>query len=751
MKNIKETIRTIIKEESEYQQFFRKALEKAGKSITDMSDEEKKAFFNKIDAAWDGKGEKNEGNAFGAAVTKAKEEGDDEFTVGGKTYPVKESVNESFEDPLEGLPQQYKDLLKKLQRSNVPSVRSKLIDKMNVIRKGLKLKPLTNDYKESVNESLITEDLSTAFVILMSAASLAGATMGHIAAVGGVDDFTPIKDLKAWWQKRKSDKVLKSIINKIKDDEDVVKFMKLTPAQQRGKFRSLIATKLSDTELDYLNKINRSHFKKESVNEGKFKVDDLVYNKKTKTVGIVRIGDDKYGEVKTDADGNVNVTDLEKYNPIKFKHQSKAKVAPSTEKEVNSRGLFNPFKNESINENKSDGWRTLLRAERFFSDKFDPSPRYLPFTKLHKIFKGKFDSKKFREVLKNEYEKIGDSSFINTRQKNYIRDFAGELRLNASKYLGGNVIENVKFYDDVTEEAAKLYKVYVWSLKNPAEAKALYENEVNSRGLFNPFKNESINEYDEWKNTRTQSKNIFRMLKQKYNNNISKMRDGLEDILKQNKTKNDQAEVVRDEFNKFFKIKTESVNENFSNDDIAKIKGAVESASSFMGIGSELKKLGMKYDFSTSPLPVYMIKKGSKTFVLVNKKYAEKPDFVVGTTAGGLLEGKLNENKIDWADFYKMAKDTSGYNPNFEKKYGKIMDRPHVADAIKTAKDFKSFMRFIQKFESVINEGNAFGMAVTKAKQEGKKEFEFNGKIYKVKKGSYEKNEAAKKLAEKKK
>ena len=90
----------------------------------------------------------------------------------------------------------------------------------------------------------------------------------------------------------------------------------------------------------------------ESVNEGKFKVDDLVYNKRTKTVGIVRMGDDKYGEVKTDADGNVSVDELEKYNPIKFKHQTKAKVAPSTQKEVNSRGLFNPFKAESVNEEK---------------------------------------------------------------------------------------------------------------------------------------------------------------------------------------------------------------------------------------------------------------------------------------------------------------------------------------------------------------------------------------------------------------
>jgi hypothetical protein len=86
----------------------------------------------------------------------------------------------------------------------------------------------------------------------------------------------------------------------------------------------------------------------ESVNEGKFKKDDLVYNTRTKTVGIVRLGDDKYGEVKTDADGNVNVDELEKYNPIKHKHQQNAKVAPSTEKEVNSRGLFNPFKAESL-------------------------------------------------------------------------------------------------------------------------------------------------------------------------------------------------------------------------------------------------------------------------------------------------------------------------------------------------------------------------------------------------------------------
>ena len=58
--NIKETLRQIMAEETEYQTFFKKALEKAGKSIPSMSDEEKKEFFNKIDAAWNAKGEKNE-------------------------------------------------------------------------------------------------------------------------------------------------------------------------------------------------------------------------------------------------------------------------------------------------------------------------------------------------------------------------------------------------------------------------------------------------------------------------------------------------------------------------------------------------------------------------------------------------------------------------------------------------------------------------------------------------------------------
>jgi len=56
---------------------------------------------------------------------------------GKKQYP-------NFANPLEGFPTEYKELLKKLQRSNNSKERESLTDKMNVIRKKLNLKPLKN-------------------------------------------------------------------------------------------------------------------------------------------------------------------------------------------------------------------------------------------------------------------------------------------------------------------------------------------------------------------------------------------------------------------------------------------------------------------------------------------------------------------------------------------------------------------------------------------------------------------------------
>lgn len=50
-------VRFYVNESTEYQDYFKKELKKTGKKITDMSKEEKKEFFNKVDSGWKGKNE----------------------------------------------------------------------------------------------------------------------------------------------------------------------------------------------------------------------------------------------------------------------------------------------------------------------------------------------------------------------------------------------------------------------------------------------------------------------------------------------------------------------------------------------------------------------------------------------------------------------------------------------------------------------------------------------------------------------
>jgi len=54
---LKELIRQIVREENDYQKLFKTMLDKTGKSITSMSDTEKKAFFNAVDKAAKAKSE----------------------------------------------------------------------------------------------------------------------------------------------------------------------------------------------------------------------------------------------------------------------------------------------------------------------------------------------------------------------------------------------------------------------------------------------------------------------------------------------------------------------------------------------------------------------------------------------------------------------------------------------------------------------------------------------------------------------
>ena len=91
----------------------------------------------------------------------------------------------------------------------------------------------------------------------------------------------------------------------------------------------------------------------------------------------------------------------------------------------------------------------------------------------------------------------------------------------------------------------------------------------------------------------------------------------------------------------------ESVNEGKHDVMLDKLADIVKSAKSFMDIGKELKSNGIKYSFGTNMIPMYIIDKPVKIAIL-NNKYADGAERVVGDTAIGLMEGmSMNEAKYD--------------------------------------------------------------------------------------------------------
>lgn len=54
---LKELVKQVVKEEHDYQQLFKHMLDKSGKSIPNMSDDEKKKFFSAVDTAYKAKSE----------------------------------------------------------------------------------------------------------------------------------------------------------------------------------------------------------------------------------------------------------------------------------------------------------------------------------------------------------------------------------------------------------------------------------------------------------------------------------------------------------------------------------------------------------------------------------------------------------------------------------------------------------------------------------------------------------------------
>jgi hypothetical protein len=114
-----------------------------------------------------------------------------------------------------------------------------------------------NEQEEMLNEDAAS--MATSIVMLMQATATLALVMAKSGSFGSGGDEGGIKD---WWNNWRRDRQVNKILDKLKDDPEILQFLELPTAQQRGKWQKLIATKLTDDEQKYLMSISRDRVKK---------------------------------------------------------------------------------------------------------------------------------------------------------------------------------------------------------------------------------------------------------------------------------------------------------------------------------------------------------------------------------------------------------------------------------------------------------------------------------------------------------
>lgn len=113
-------------------------------------------------------------------------------------------------------------------------------------------------YEEFVNEANLIDALVPVAALLtwwspwLFAMWLAGTESGQ--------DFQNSPSWKEQYKKWKSDREVTKIVARLEGDDDIKQFLLLPKAKQRGQWQKLIASKLTDSEMAYLKKINKGPF-----------------------------------------------------------------------------------------------------------------------------------------------------------------------------------------------------------------------------------------------------------------------------------------------------------------------------------------------------------------------------------------------------------------------------------------------------------------------------------------------------------
>jgi hypothetical protein len=173
--------------ESEYQQMFKKELEKAGKGIGSMTPAEKKAFFNKIDSKYTAKNEQAK-NPYAIGMAAAMKAKDDQ-------PPLKKSTITKAHDIAKSIEKDQKEEVS--QKEMKKETHSFVTNKMNQAKKDAPGEKQVVDPEPKLKEPKAKMSFKEAYKKVKEAMNTVGdATADRANQTVGQDDKKKDPDIK---------------------------------------------------------------------------------------------------------------------------------------------------------------------------------------------------------------------------------------------------------------------------------------------------------------------------------------------------------------------------------------------------------------------------------------------------------------------------------------------------------------------------------------------------------------------------
>lgn len=126
-----------------------------------------------------------------------------------------------------------------------------------IAKAKVKQRPLTlKEASRPINEDIDPVQMFLLFQAATAVGGALGVLAGKLARPMDMDNRNVWQRIKDWWKSRKDTAAIEKIVKRLNADPEVVEFVK---SGKRTGWRDLLKNKLTGSEVNYLNKIYKTH------------------------------------------------------------------------------------------------------------------------------------------------------------------------------------------------------------------------------------------------------------------------------------------------------------------------------------------------------------------------------------------------------------------------------------------------------------------------------------------------------------